>query len=126
MIFGSPRISRVHPLASAVVAAAAAAALGGLALASTAAGAADWRHAVVQSVVPRSATDPAMDLDCAPATADSSDPRVVVVAYRVGKASYVRAIVIAPDDDFAPHEKVLVDPGACRVAHVAKAAQAQP
>ena len=123
MTSASRRASRLQPLAAAVVAVLV---LGTLAFAALPAAAADWRRATVQAVVQRSATDPAIDLDCAPAAADSGDPRVVVVAYRVGKASYVRAIVIAPQDDFAPHETVLVDPGTCRVAHVAKAAQAVP
>jgi hypothetical protein len=87
---------------------------------ATAADAGDWRHALVQAVTVASTVDAAVDGDCV-ARSDAS-VRVAVVSYRVGKSNYVRAVPIPAADDFAVHEEVLVDPGACRIAHLPKPA----
>ena len=88
---------------------------------SIGASAADWRRALVQAVSVASAVDAAIDADCA-SKAAAADGRVAVVSYRVGKSSYVRAVPVPAGEDFAVHEEVLVDPGACRIAHLPKAA----
>ena len=77
-----------------------------------------WWNATVVSVEHASALPPGVDRTCVlaqPGVATSDERPVIVVLYRVGKASVTKAYVEAKGEQWLAGDRALVHPNTCRI-----------